>query len=129
MENGNEGLKKLFKLVLGADVNIKDNIEESEERVFKQFIQKLETSYKIENEVFDVSGLDLTKVTDGLWFVVENTFKMVYGDEAASIISWYLHERFNPDGSIVPLEGLNDKEYILKTSDDLWSYIKYKSKN
>ena len=79
MDTGNEDLKKLFNIILGTNVNIKDNIDESEELVFHSFIKKLENSYKIENEVFESGGIDLTKVTDGLWFVVENTLKMLYG--------------------------------------------------
>lgn len=123
----NQDLKNLFKLVLGTEVNIKDNIDETEEAVFKSFIQKLENSYKIENEVFESSGIDLTKVTEGLWFVLENSLKMLYGQDAGDIIIWYIYDRFNPDGSIVPLEGPGDKQFLLKNSDDLWSYIKYKS--
>ena len=40
----NNDLKSLFKLILGTEVNIKDNIDETEEAVFKSFIQKLENS-------------------------------------------------------------------------------------
>lgn len=125
--DGSSDLKNLFKLILGTEVNIKDNIDETEEAVFKNFIQKLENSYKIENEVFESSGIDLTKVTDGLWFVLENSLKMIYGQDAGDIIIWYIYDRFNPDGSIVPLEGPGDKQFLLKNSDDLWSYIKFKS--
>jgi len=127
MNTDNEDLKKLFNMILGTGVNIKDNINESEEIVFKSFIKKLENSYTIENKTFEASGIDLTQVTDGLWFVVENSLKMLYGEEAAEIIIWYIYDRFNPDGEIVPLEGPNGKQFILKNSDDLWSYIKYKS--
>lgn len=121
-------LKKLFNLILGVEIDIKDNIEQSEELVFKKFIDKLETSYHIENKLYEDSGIDLTKVTEGLWFVIENTLKMLYGESAGDIIIWYLYDRFNPDGSVVPLEDANGKQFILKNSDDLWSYIKFKSK-
>lgn len=123
----NKDLKKLFNLILGVDVNIKDNIDQSEELIFKKFIDKLEASYNIENKVFETSGIDLTKVTDGLWFVVENTLKMLYGEAAGDMIVWYIYDRFDADGSIVPLEDANGKQFLLKNSDDLWSYIKYKS--
>jgi hypothetical protein len=123
----NKDLKKLFNLILGVDVNIKDNIDQSEELIFKKFIDKLEASYNIENKVFETSGIDLTKVTDGLWFVVENTLKMLYGEVAGGMIVWYIYDRFDADGSIVPLEDANGKQFLLKNSDDLWSYIKYKS--
>ena len=48
MDADNEGLKKLFNIVLGTNINVKDNIDETEELVFKSFIKKLENSYKIE---------------------------------------------------------------------------------
>ena len=128
LTGSNKDLKKLFNLILGVDIDIKDNIEHSEELVFKSFIDKLENSYKIENEVFESSGIDLTKVTEGLWFVLENTLKMLYGEVAGDIIIWYLYDRFNPDGSIVPLEDSSGNQFILKDSNDLWSYIKFKSK-
>ena len=38
MKETNPELKKLFKLILGTDVNIKDNIDASEEIIFKNFI-------------------------------------------------------------------------------------------
>jgi hypothetical protein len=120
-------LKKLFNLILGVDVDIKDNINQSEEIIFKNFIDKLEESYKMENEVFETSGINLEKITDGLWFVIENTLKMLYGEVAGEMIIWYIYDRFNPDGSIVPLEEENGKVFLLKDSNDLWSYIKYKS--
>jgi len=41
---------------------------------------------------------------------------------------WYIHNRFNPDGSLIDLEDEDGKIYKLKTPEDLWSYIKYKTK-
>ena len=129
MNTGNEDLKKLFKLVLGTKVNIKDNIDATEEIIFEKFITKLEESYKLEEKTFEAGGIDLTKITEGLWFVVENQLRMLYGEDASQIIIWYIYDRFNPDGSIVPLEGPNEKLFILKNPKDLWSYIKYKTSN
>lgn len=122
----NEGLKKLFKIVLGTEVNIKDNIDETEELIFINLIKKLEESEKMEHKVFQSSGIDLSKVTDGLWFVVENQMRLLYGHESAELIQWYIYDRFNPDGSIIPLESPKGKLFIIKTPNDLWSYIKFK---
>lgn len=129
MDTGNEGLKKLFKLVLGTKINIKDNIDATEEIIFEKFIGKLEESHKLEEQTFETTGIDLTKITEGLWFVIENQLRMLYGEDASQIIIWYIYDRFNPDGSIVPLEGPNEKMFILKNPKDLWSYIKYKTSN
>lgn len=126
MKEENENLNELFKLILGTDVKIKDNINASEEMVFQSFINRLENSIKIEEETFGLSGIDLTRITGELWFVLEGMIKMLYGEEASGIIQWYLWDRFNPDGSIIPLEGTDGKDYKLENPKDLWSYIKYK---
>lgn len=118
-------IKNLFNEILGSEVTIKDNIDATEEGVFLIFIKKLEEAYEMENKLFEVGGIELGKVTDLLWYVLENSFKFLYGEEATDLIMWYIFDRFNPDGTIVPLEDEEGKQYILKDPKDLWSYIKY----
>lgn len=118
-------IKDLFNQVLGSEVTIKDNIDATEEGVFLIFIKKLEEAYKIENKLFEISGIELGRVIDPIWFVLEHSFKFLYGEEATDLIMWYIFDRFNPDGSIIPIEDEDGKQYIFKDPKDLWSYIKY----
>lgn len=124
--NGSEDIKKLFKTVLGSEVNIKDNIDATEEGVFAIFIKKLEESFEIENIVYKEGGIELSKATNPLWFVIENSFKFLYGEEATQLIFWYVMDRIGDNGQIVPIEDENGKEYIFKEPKDLWRYIKYR---
>lgn len=124
--NGSDDVKKLFRHILGSEITIRDNIDATEAGVFNLFITKLEESYNKENKVFEEGGIELGKITDPMWFVIENSFKFLYGEEAAQLIFWYIFDRFNPDGSIVPLEDEQGKKYIFKTPDDLWSYINHR---
>ena len=119
-------IKDLFNQILGSEVTIKDNIDATEEGVFLVFIKKLEEAYEIENKLYEVSGIELAKVTDPLWFVLETSFKFLYGEEAADLIWWYIFDRFNPDGSVVPLEDEDGKQYTFNDPKDLWAYIKYR---
>ena len=41
---------------------------------------------------------------------------------------WYIYERFDSDDNVIPLEGEDGKMFVLNTVNDLWSYIKYKTK-
>ena len=120
-------IKKLFDKILGDKIILKDNFKIDDETIFCLLVNKLDESNKNDEALFELSGIDLTKTNKELWFVVESLLKVVYGEEAFDMIMWYILDRFNPDGSIVPLEGPNDKIFILKDSNDLWSYIKYKS--
>ena len=86
MKENNPELKKLFKLILGTDVNIKDNIDASEEIIFKNFIDNLDAANKRENKLMEEGGLDCSKLTDPLWHIIENCFRMLYGTEATDLI-------------------------------------------
>ena len=70
-------LNDLFKGILGSEVKIKDNIDATEEKVFCLFMKKLNETYDMENKVYETAGIDLNKVNDGLWFVVENSFRFL----------------------------------------------------
>ena len=77
--------------------------------------------------IFDESGIDLKKITDPLWLVVENMMKMLYGEEATEMIMWYLFERFNEEGKLLELyDEITKKKYRIKTPKDLFAFIKHR---
>tara|TARA_Y100000004_G_C8741459_1_gene338531 strand:+ start:163 stop:564 length:402 start_codon:yes stop_codon:yes gene_type:complete len=124
--SGLDDIRELFNKILGTEVTIIDNIDATDEVVFISMVQRLEKTINMEHKLFEVGGIDGHKLTDNLWWVVENCFKFIYGIDAANIVSWYLYERKNPNGKIVPLEDEDGKKYILKTPKMLWAYIKRK---
>jgi len=124
---GSDGdIKKLFTSILGSDVTIKDNIDSTEESVFVTFIKKIEESRMLEEKIVDDWGIDLTRIIDPLWYVIEHTFNFLYGKDATDLIMWYIYDRFDPDGKVIDLEDEDGKKFNLKTPNDLWSYIKYR---
>ena len=127
MDNINVGddIQGLFARVLGSEVEVKDNIGPEDESIFITFIKNLEKSSHIEDMVFDASDISISKITDPLWFIIENAFKLLYGQEATNLIFWYIYERYDVKGEIIAYEG-DGKDYIFKTPQDLWSYIKFK---
>ena len=96
-------IRELFQTILGSDVTIKDNLKGTEETVFCLFISKLDESRIKEDMIFDEAGIDLKKVTDPLWLVIENMMRMLYGEEATEMIMWYLFERFDSNGKLLEL--------------------------
>jgi len=124
--DGSDEIEKLFNKILGTKVTIKDNIDQSEEIIFKAFVDKLDKNNIVESQLFEISGLDVTNIVDPLYSIIEATFRMLYGQEATDMVLWYIHDRFDADGNIVKLD-FKGKTFILKDSNDLWNYIKYKS--
>lgn len=123
---GEENIRNLFKEMLGSDIIIKDNIIENEEKLFVLFVGQLEIAKKLEDKTNQLE-LDLTPLVDPLWGVIENLLKLQFGLDTANLIMFYLYERHNPDGSIIPLvDEENDKKYIIKNPKDLFNYIKFR---
>jgi hypothetical protein len=121
---GMKDIKNLFRGVLGSDVEIKDNIDATEENVFVLFINKLDKVFVNEELIESKSGIDLTKHTEDLWFVVESCFKFLYGEDASDIIFWYVYKRYE---SKCKLKDDKGKKHKIDTPQKLWLYIKKRS--
>ena len=131
MKNNIEGedeIKGLFKSILGVNIKVKDNIDNTEELVFTNTIQKLEDSYILEENLFSDYGISITQITDPLWQKIENDFSYLYGDKARETIIWYIYDRKNAEGEVIALEQEDGELIKLETPTDLWEYIKNKSK-
>lgn len=120
--DGAKDMKDLFETVLGSKVNIKDDLENTEEQVFNLFIDKLKTQNKIEEDIKESSGVEIDKITDNLWFMIESLLKFVYGGGAANVIMWYVLLR---DGEPEYWEE-NEEAYKIDNVKTLWRFVKKK---
>tara|TARA_B100000768_G_C11166367_1_gene326771 strand:+ start:478 stop:876 length:399 start_codon:yes stop_codon:yes gene_type:complete len=130
MENefdGADDLNNLFKEILGSNVIIKDNVDISDESVFCLIVNKLDNSHKDDESLFELSGIDLTKTKNNLWLVIESLLKLQYGESSFDLIMWWILDRFNPDGKIVPFEGEDGKTYSIITAKDLYHFTRHRS--
>ena len=122
----NDELKDLFKQVLGSDVNIKDNITPSDKTFFCLIVNKLDETHKADEALFESSGIDLTRIQNKLWLVIEALLKLTYGAYAFDMIMWYIFDRFNPDGKVVPFEDEKGNSTLIMTTKDLYDFIKHR---
>lgn len=123
---GKKEIINLFNSILGSKVSIKDNMDKTEESIFVHFVNELDKAQTAEHKLFENSKIEINHYTDPLWNVIENILKLLYGEEQAELIQWYIYDRFNADGSIVPIEDESGKKYIFTNPEDLWSYINYR---
>jgi len=124
--SGTEDLNNLFREILGSDVTIKDNLIINDESVFCMIVNKLDKAHKDDEALFELSGIDLTKTKGDLWLVVETLLKLYYGESSFDLIMWWILDRFNPDGKVVPFEDEKGKTYSIITAKDLYAYIKHR---
>ena len=123
---GEKNIRNLFKEMLGSDIIIKDNISKNEEKLFILIVEQLEEARRLEEKTLDME-LDFHKLVDPLWMVIENMLKLQFGMDTTNIIMFYLYDRYNPDGTIIPMvDEENGKTYIFKGAKDLFAYIKFR---
>ena len=98
---GEDDIRDLFKQMLGSDIIIKDNIKESEEKLFILFVEQLEKAKELEDKIVEI-GLDVHSLVDPLWIVIENMLKLQFGLDTTNLIMFYLYDRIGPDNKIIP---------------------------
>ena len=123
---GIDDVKKLFKKILGSEVIVNDSMDVIEEIIFVVFIQRLEEAFETENKLYEIGGIELGQVTEPLWFVLEHTFKLLYGEEATNLIWWYIFDRIGENDEITPFTDEDGKEYTFQNAKELWMYINYR---
>jgi hypothetical protein len=116
-------VKEIFQKILGADVNIKDDINNTKKEIFIDIISRLEKAYDIENSLLNKNGIDISKLTDVFWLTIEDLLIMSYDEESAELIIWYIFDRIDDKGEIIPLFDNNQNEYILYNPEQLWEYM------
>tara|TARA_R110001606_G_C15181332_1_gene629390 strand:- start:183 stop:581 length:399 start_codon:yes stop_codon:yes gene_type:complete len=121
-----DDLKNLFKEILGSDVTIKDTLVATDESLFCLLINKLDKAHKDDEALFELSGIDLTKSKSELWLIIETLLKVHYGESSFDMIMWWLLDRFNPDGKVVPFEGEDGKTYSIITAKDLYQFLMHR---
>tara|TARA_R110001592_G_scaffold235715_1_gene493853 strand:+ start:3176 stop:3574 length:399 start_codon:yes stop_codon:yes gene_type:complete len=126
---GMDDLKNLFEKILGSNITLKDTMVANEESVFCLLVNKLDKAHKDDEAIFELTGIDLTKAKNELWFVIEALLKISYGNESFDMIMWYILDRFNPDGKVVPFEDEEGKQFSLLTAKDLFHFLKHRFPN
>lgn len=120
--DGAKDMKNLFEEILGSKVIIKDDLENTEEQVFTIFINKLKKQYETENQIHTLSGLEISKVTDNLWYMVESLLKFIYGEEGTEVIMWYV--LLKEEDSEYWEE--DEEAYKIDNTKSLWKFVNKK---
>jgi len=121
-----DDVKKLFESILGSNINIKDTMVINDESIFCLIVNKLDKAHKDDEALYELSGMDLSRCKEDLLFVIEALLKISYGQDAFDMIMWYILDRFNPDGKIVPFEDEKGKVFSLLTAKDLYAFVKHR---
>jgi hypothetical protein len=97
--------------------------QNKKKEMFVQIINGIEETIIRSNIAYMDYGLDYSKYDESFHAVIDALIYMSFGKDSAELISFYLWDRLNPDGSINPILDEYDKEIILKDSYELWELM------
>lgn len=112
-----ESLKKEFK---------------DEKELFIYLITILEGCIERDDIMTAGFGIDLFEYSNPLHEVIEQLFTLHYGEAKTQIILYYVYNRFDEEGNLVPLmigdeededDDLENEELYLNTPEELYDYI------
>ena len=97
-----------------------------DEDLFSLIINRLDKSHKDDEALFELTGIDLTKQKQDLWFAVEALLKIKYGQDAFDMIMWFILDRFDINGKVVPFEDGKGQVFSLITPSDLYYFLHHR---
>ena len=116
-------LQQVFEDILGIDIELKEDLGNQVKKVFTRTIKKLEDIIKKENKLHK-AGIDIDKFIDPYMVVIENLILLSFGDAMSQLILWYLYDRKNKKGKLVPFQDNAGEEHFIKDEEELWRYIR-----
>ena len=93
--------------------------QNKKKEMFTQIINGLEEAIIRSNIAMIDFGLDYSAYDETFLNVIDSLLYMNFGKDAAELISYYLWDRMNPDGSINPIFDEDDKEILLQDAHEL----------
>lgn len=124
--NDYKGVQTAVDTLLGVNSIVKRRRKKESDKkmeLFVEMITKLEQAVVKSNLLYADFEMDLSKYDEQYFIIIDILIYMGFGDNCAEFISYYIWDRFAPDGSVVPLYNEHDQEIILRNPYDLWNLL------
>lgn len=119
-----------IQAAINSLLNIKSLVRRKKKR---QSDKKRELFISILNSISQVTNrqnlmyadlqLDFTKYDESFLEIIDALLLLQFGKQGAEVISWYLWERVNPDGSFNQLEDETGNLFTIETPAQLWELL------
>jgi hypothetical protein len=101
----------------------KKTVAIQQKEVFVSIINALEQSQIRSNLMFTELKLDLSSYDEMYLQIIDSLLLLSFGKGGYELISFYLYDRNNPDGSNNTLVDEEGNDVKLETAHDLWELI------
>jgi hypothetical protein len=130
----NEELKKAFDELLNSTTSLKRKKKNNTERKKEMFLKVINLCESvITREVLLAADfkIHLDTYNEDFYIIMDSLLLLYLGKEGFELVSFYLYDRINPDGTINDLADQDNNIVALNNPTDLWmlvNHIKDKTK-
>jgi hypothetical protein len=121
------GIKSSIEDILGAGASLRRKKKSEDDNQREKFEKIIRTLEEIEVRGIILGSdlqLDFRSYDEKFYIIIDALLELHFGKEGYELISFYLYERINPDGSVNELMDENDNIVPLNTPADLWELLK-----
>lgn len=107
---------------------VKDNQTISEKDTFIDIVNIFDKCNKRTGLLEQEFNVDLESYENPFFLLIENLLALSYGEDEAEIILWWVYDRFDEEGKLMPIkldfedEGV-EEDVIVETAEELWNLI------
>jgi hypothetical protein len=122
----NEELKRAFDELLNTSTSLKrkkKNTADKKREMFLQIVNLCEAVITREILLAADFKIQMENYNEDFYRIIDSLLLLYLGKQGFELISFYLYDRINPDGTINYLLDENEKEIILETAEDLFNLL------
>ena len=101
----------------------KKSEQNKKKEMFVQIIRSLEEAIIRSNIALIDFGLDYSVYDETYLSIIDALIYMHFGKDACELVSFYIWDRLNPDGTINPILDDQDNEIVLEDAYQLWELM------
>ena len=124
-----QGLTEI-QIAINEILNVKSLIRrkkktqlDKKRELFISIINSIEQITNRQNLMYADLQLDFTNYDESFLETIDALIVLHFGKEGAEVISYYLWDRLNPDGSINPLQDMDGTLITLESANELWNIL------
>lgn len=124
--NQNEELKRAFDALLNTSTSLKRKKKSNVDRKREMFLQVVNMCEAvITREILLAADfkLQFDNYNEDFYRIIDSLLLLYLGKQGFELVSFYLYDRLNPDGSINYLLDEEQKEVKLETAEDLFNLL------
>lgn len=122
-----EKLQQQIDQVIGIESTLKrrkKTSEDTQREIFIKIIPLLEHIVNRDVMLEADYGISTSKFNEPLFQIIDGLIFLHFGKEAGDLITFYIYERANPDGTVNDLLDVDNNIIPLERIEDLWELVK-----